>query len=198
MLAMLIATSYPGLPLWRVSGGPPWATKDLWDVVAKFPPGMPGDQQQLGRKTEQMARTFLADQFKVQTHFEHREQPVYALVVAKGGPKLRHSVDAQFSYRVTPTGMELHHIVMAEFAVLLYSPNSRRDIADRFVVDRTGLTDYYDFTLNWAPANVPPDTANPQPSIFTAVQDQLGLKLEPSRGLVDFLIIDHAERPEQN
>jgi uncharacterized protein (TIGR03435 family) len=54
---------------------------------------MPGDQQQLGRKTEQMLRTFLADQFKVQTRFEHREQSVYALVIAKGGPKLKPSVD---------------------------------------------------------------------------------------------------------
>src|SRR5205823_12592960 len=115
--------------------------------------------------------------------------PVYGLFVIKGGPKFKPSVTAEFSSRSTRTGMEVHHVTMAEFAELLYCHECTREIADRIVVDRTGLTDYYDFTLNWAPATVPSDTENPQPSIFTAVQDQLGLKLEPGKGLVDFLVI---------
>jgi uncharacterized protein (TIGR03435 family) len=197
-LATLIASSYPDVPLWRVSGGPSWATKDLWDVVAKCPPGIPSDEQQLWRKTEQMLRTLLADEFRLQTHFEHREQSVYELVIAKGGPKLRPSVADEFSYRATSTGMEVRHVVMADFATLLYSPNSRREVADRFVVDKTGLTGYYDFSLNWAPANIQPDTADPQPSIFTAIQEQLGLRLQPGKGTVDFLVIDRAERPPEN
>jgi uncharacterized protein (TIGR03435 family) len=195
---MLIATSYPALPMWRISGGPPWTTKDRWDVAAKLPPGMPGDQEQLWRKTEQMLRTLLADEFKLQTHIEHREQPVYELVVSKSGPKFKPSVTAEFSSRSTPTGMEVYHVTMAEFAEILYCHECTREIADRVVVDRTGLTDYYDFTLSWRPANAPSETANLQPSIFTAVQEQLGLKLEPSKRLVDFLVIDHAERPSQN
>jgi uncharacterized protein (TIGR03435 family) len=197
-LVMLIATSYPALPMWRISGGPPWVTKDRWDIAAKLPPGMPEDQEQLWRKTEQMLRTALVDEFGLQTHFEHRELPVYQLVVSKGGPKFKPSVTAEFSSRATTTGMEVSHVTMGEFAEILYCHECKREIADRVVVDRTGLTDYYDLTLNWAPANVPSDSANPQPSIFTAVQDQLGLKLEPSKGPVDFLIIDRAERPAQN
>jgi uncharacterized protein (TIGR03435 family) len=197
-LAMLIASSYPDLPLWRISGAPSWTTKERWDFVAKLPPGMPGDQEMLWRKTEQMLRTSLADEFKLQTHFEHREQPVYQLLVAKGGLKAKPSVAAEFSSRPTPTGMEIKHVTMAEFAELLYCPECTRQIADRVVVDRTGLTDYYDFSLNFAPSNLPADTANAQPSVYTAIQDQLGLKLEPSKGLVDFLVVDRAERPSQN
>ena len=197
-LTMLIATSYPDLPLWRVSGGPPWATRDLWDIVAKLPPGTPGDQPQLDRKTEQLLRALLTGQFRIQTHFEYREQPVYELVVARGGPKLKPSDGAQFSYRDTLTGMELRHIAMAEFSALLYSPNSHRETANRFVVDRTDLAGYYDFPLNWAPSNVLSDTANQQASIYTAIQEQLGLKLQPGKGTVAFLVIDHAETPPAN
>jgi uncharacterized protein (TIGR03435 family) len=198
-LAMLISSSYSDLPTWRVSGGPSWATKDPWDFVAKLPPGMPNDQEQLYRKTEQMLRTLLAEEFKLKTHVEAREQPVYDLVTAKGGPKLKRSEAAQFSYRVTPGGVEFRYVVIHEFVSFLYCPNCTRQFADRVVIDKTGLTGYYDFTLNWAPSNSQSDTVvNPGPSIFTAVEEQLGLKLEPRKGPVDFLVIDQAERPSQN
>ena len=172
--------------------------KDRWDIVAKLPPGMPDDQEQLWRNTEQMLRTFLIDEFKLQTHLEKKERPIYELVVSGSGPKFKPSVAAEFSSRSTPMGMEVHHVTLAEFAETLYCHECTREIADRVVVDRTGLTGYYDFMLSWRPANAPTDAANAQPSIFTAIQDQLGLKLEPSKGLIDFLVIDHAERPAQN
>lgn len=196
-LMMLIATSYPDLPLWRVSGGPSWAIKDLWDITAKLPPNMPADRQQLERKAERMLQAALADEFKVQTHFEHREQPVYELVVVKGGPKLRRSTATEFGYRATPSGMDLQHVDMPALAVLLYCGNCTREIANRFVVDETGLTDYYDFSLNWDRSNGQAETPNQQPSIYSAVQEQLGLKLQPGKGLVDFLVVDRAERPHE-
>ena len=108
-LAMLIASSYPDLPSRRMSGGPSWVTKDTQDFVAKLPPGTPTDQERLYRSTEQMLRIFLAQEFKLKTHFVQREHPVYDLVPAKGGPKIRPSETAERSFRFTAGGVEIRH-----------------------------------------------------------------------------------------
>jgi bla regulator protein BlaR1 len=197
-LAMLIASSYPELPAWRMSGGPSWVTTDLWDFVARLPPGMPAEQERLYRRTEQMLRTFLAEEFKLKTHFEQKEQPVYELMPAKGGVRLKPSAAATSGYRFTPGGIEFQHETMQELAAFLYCPNCPRQTADRPVFDRTGLTGFYDFTLNWSPSNSQRDAADAGPSIFTAVEEQLGLKLQPQRAQIGFLVIDHAEKPPQN
>lgn len=195
-LQMLIQTSYPDLPPWRMSGGPSWATTDMWDLVAKLPAGMPTDQERLYRAAEQMLRNFLVEEFKLKTHFVQRDQPVYELVPAKGGPKLKPSESSEASGRLTSTGIEQRHLTMQEFASSLYCPNCRRQAADRPVFDKTGLNGYYDITLNWSPSNIQSDT--PGPSIFTALEEQLGLKLQPARAAIDFLVVDQAERPPQN
>jgi bla regulator protein BlaR1 len=197
-LQMLIQTSYPDLPPWRMSGGPPWATKDLWDLVAKLPAGVPTDQERLYRATEQMLRNFLAEEFRLKTHFVQREQPVYDLVPAKGGPKLKPSEGTEASFRFTSVGIEIHHQTMQEFASSLFCSDCSRQRADRPVFDRTGLSGYYDFTLNWSPSNIQSDATTLGPSIFTALEEQLGLKLQPGKAAVDFLVIDQAERPAQN
>jgi uncharacterized protein (TIGR03435 family) len=197
-LAMMVAESYPDIESWRLSGGPSWVRNDMWDLVAKLPAGSPTDQERLYRVTEQMLRTFLAEDFKLKTHFEQREQPIYDLVFAKSNPKLKPSDTAERSFRFTPTGVEIHHETMQEFVMFLYCPNCARQTADRPVFDKTGLTGYYDFTLNWSPLNIASDAVASGPSIFTALEEQLGLKLQPRKAPVDFLIIDQAERPEQN
>lgn len=198
-LQMLIETSYPNLPSWRISRGPSWATRDPWDLVAKLPTGTPTDQERLYRAAEQMLRTLLAEEFKLKTHFEQREQPVYDLVLAKGGPKLKSSETAERSFRSTASGIEIHHETLQEFASSLFCPDCRRQAADRPVFDKTGLIGYYDFTLNWSSSNIQSDATAPLgPSIFTALQEQLGLKLQPQKAVVDFLVIDQAERPSQN
>lgn len=195
-LQMLIQTAYPDLPPWRMSGGPRWATTDMWDLVAKLPAGAPTDQERLYRATEQMLRNFLAGEFRLKTHFVEREQPVYELVPAKGGPKLKPSESAEASGRRTVTGIEQRHSTMQEFASSLYCPNCGRQAADRPVLDKTGLSGYYDITLDWSSSNIQSDT--PGPSIFTALEEQLGLKLQPAKAAIDFLVIDQAERPPQN
>ena len=196
-LAMLIQSSYPEMPSWRMSGGPPWMTTDFWDFIAKLPPGTPTEPDPRDRRTEQLLRNFLADEFKLKTHFEQREQPVYELVPAKGGPKIKPSDSAQFSYRGTPGGgAEFHHATMQQLANFLYCPSCYRQAADRPVFNKTGLDGYYDFTLNWTPSNI--QTDNPGPSIYTAIEEQLGLKLQSQKAPIDFLIVDHAERPSQN
>ncbi len=196
-LSMLIASSYPELPSWRMTGGPSWIGTDFWDFTAKLPPGAPKEQEPLYRATEQMLRTFLAQTFQLQTHFEKRDAPVYDLVLAKGAPKLKPSDSAQFRSRLTPRGVEFQHVTMQQFANFLYCPHCVRQAADRPVFDKTGLTGTYDLTLNWSPSNLPEGNLN-DPSIFTAVQEELGLKLLPAKDSIEFLVIDHAERPPQN
>lgn len=196
-LSMLIASSYPELPSWRMSGGPSWIATDFWDFVGKLPPGIPSEQEPLYRRTEQMLRTFLAETFQLKTHFEQREQPVYELVAAKSGPKLLSSGAAQFGFRATSRGVEFRHVTTEQLAKFLYCPGCARQAADRPVFDKTGLTGFYDFTLNWAPSNLPENSVA-EASIFTALEEQLGLKLQPQRAPIDFLVIDHAERPRQN
>jgi len=197
-LQMLIESSYPDLPSWRMSGGPSWVTKELWDLVAKLPAGSPTDQERLYRATEQMLRNFLAEEFKLKTHFVQKDQPVYDLVPAKGGPKLKPSEGEEASFRFTSGGIEIHHQTMQELASSLFCPDCSRQAADRPVFDKTGLSGYYDLTLNWSSSNIQSGATALGPSIFTALEEQLGLKLQPGKATVDFLVIDQAERPAQN
>ncbi len=197
-LAMLIESSYPEMPSWRMSGGPAWMTTDMWDFVAKLPSGAPRDQESLYRATEQMLRTFLATEFKLKTHFVKKDYPVYNLVVAKGGLKLKPSETTERGARPLPGGIEFHHETLEEFASFLFCPNCYRQAADRPVFDKTGLTGYYDITLHWAPAGTQTDASELGPSIFTALEEQLGLKLQPQKAPADFLVIDQAERPTPN
>ena len=197
-LQMLIQSSYPDLPPWRISGGPSWVNAELWDFVAKLPPGAPADQEASYRATEQMLRNFLTDEFRLKTHFEKKEQPIYELVVAKGGTKLKPSEGGPASGRVTSRGLEIRHQTMQEFASALFCLTCTRQAADRLVIDNTGLNGYYDLTLNWSPSNIQSNAIDAGPSIFTALEEQLGLKLQPTKASVDFLVIDQAERPAGN
>jgi uncharacterized protein (TIGR03435 family) len=145
-----------------------------------------------------MLRTFLAGEFKLKTHFEKREEPVYDLVPAKSGAKIKPTEATQRGFRFTPGGVQIQHETLQEFASFLYCPACARQTADRPVFDKTGLSGLYDFTLSWTPPNVQSDSAAAGPSIVTALEEQLGLKLQPTKATVDFLIIDQAERPSQN
>ena len=198
-LQMLIQTSYQDLPPWRMSGGPPWVAKEQWDVVAKLSTGAPTDQERLYRVAEHMLQNLLAEEFRLKTHFVLREQPIYNLVPTKGGPKLKISEGTEASFRFTATGIEVRHQTMQEFASSLFCADyCFRQQADRPVFDKTGLGGYYDFILNWSPSNIEPSAAPLGPSIFTALEEQLGLKLQPAKATLNFLVIDTAERPPQN
>ena len=158
----------------------------------------------------QMLQSLLMDRFKLQTHWETREAPVYSLTIAKGGPKVRQTDTPEDDIQrlrtpdsaggtETASGISYTHESMADFAWAL-SRMSR--VGDRQVIDKTGLEGHYDFTLNFdrnptRPAGMdgPPRLG---PDIFSAVQEQLGLKLESARAPVRFLVIDHVERPSAN
>jgi uncharacterized protein (TIGR03435 family) len=195
---MLLESSYPDLPPWRISGGPPWSTADQWDLIAKLPADSPTDQEHLYRATEQMLRNFLAEEFKLKTHSAQKEQPVYYLVLAKDALKLKTSQGGEASFRFTASGIEIRHETLQELASALYCPNCGRQLADRPVFDKTGLSGYYDLTLSWSPSHIQNDNSASGPSIFTALDEQLGLKLQSGKAVIDFLVIDGADRPASN
>ncbi len=187
-LAMLLMSAYPDLPGERISGGPAWIREDSWDFTAKLPPGMPADDEKLYRRTEAMLQAFLAERFKLQVHWEMREQSTYALVVAKTMPKLKVSETGPPSFQIHDGRIEFGHRSMGEFALFL-SPQSPNSPTDRPVLDQTGLHGFYDFTLDWGFGD--------GSSIFPAVA-QLGLRLEPRKAPVPYLVVDHAEKPAEN
>jgi uncharacterized protein (TIGR03435 family) len=191
-----------------ISGGPTWAGSDHYDVVA----GTPGELSPDTDEQMSMLRTLLANRFKLTFHREQKELSIYALTVANGGPKIKQSdalpsgVRQALVFRLFPERRALlpaRDATMAEFASVL-----QRGPLDRPVVNKTGLAGRYDFSLDWAPDEsafggliagrqpLPDDAA--EPDLFTAVQQQLGLKLEATRGPVVTFVIDQAERPSEN
>jgi bla regulator protein BlaR1 len=200
-LMQLLMSAYPDIEVqpWKVSGGPAWLNDDIWDFSAKLPPNMPAEQEPLFRRTEQMLRNFLTEEFKLKTHRETKEFPVYALVVAKNGSKLKPSVASQLTVKVGRGRLEFHHQSMTGLAAYLYIHNAPVQLAaDRPVVDQTGLQGFFDFTLEWTPDTSQPDPTASGPSIYTANEQQLGLKLQPRKSPVEFLVIDYVEKPAAN
>ena len=174
----------------QVTGGPSWMGALQWDINAKAESASTPDQ------TRMQMQALLAERFKLQFHRETKEMSTYALVVAKGGSKLKVSeVDGsdknkggrmsmgrgQFGGNGLPVGS----IARALGQVL-----------DHSVIDQTGLEGNYDFELKWKPEQAPPE--DPGPSVFTALQEQLGLKLESTKGQVEMLIVDRIEKPADN
>jgi uncharacterized protein (TIGR03435 family) len=197
-LLFLILSTYPDAVYWRVSGGPPWLNTENWDVAAKLPPNIPSSEEELNRKTELMLQALLADRFKLVVHREMRDQPAYGLVLAKARPKLKPSSAGNFSARFVNGRFEFQHSSMERLADWLYAPvgPGRPTVADRPVIDRTGLSGLFDFTLEWTPETVQPNQAPAGPSLFTALEE-LGLKLQSEKALLEYLVIDHAERPSE-
>jgi uncharacterized protein (TIGR03435 family) len=195
----LIMMAY-GLDPRQIVGGPAWVTADEYDIDAVTADGLPA-----AGNWDEMLQKLLADRFHLTFHHEQREMSVYALTVAKGGPKLK-TADADeghgsgcdrlgiCSFRAEPT---------EHFAYWLQL------VMDKPVVDKTGIVGKFDFTLKWTPdesqftsmgIRVPPAADNPNaaPGLFTALQEQLGLKLEAQKTQAQVLVIDHVERPSED
>jgi uncharacterized protein (TIGR03435 family) len=202
----LVQNAY-GVQDFQISGRPTWFNTERYDIVAKAEGDVSVAQSRL------MLQTLLADRFNLALHRETKELPVYVLVVAKNGPKFSQSKpgesesDTGFRTSAANGPVTARKVLISEFAKVLSGELGRA------VLDRTGLTGYFDFTFQWAPDSnrtppgdgdggravdtvPPPDTTGP--SLFTAIQEQLGLKLEPSKGPVEILAIDHAEKPDAN
>jgi len=185
----LIRTAYGIDTTAKIDGGPGWLDTDMYDVTGTFPAGTPNDQTLL------MLQTLLAERCKLAVHREAKEESVYAFTVAKGGPKLKPYDAANWGNgnRSGKGHLELHNITVSQLGNFLYNETGR------FVVDMSGLTGTYDIVLDWTPADTPADDPKANgPSLFTAVKEQLGLRLEAQKAPVDFLVIDHVEKPSEN
>ena len=189
----MIALGY-GLHTKQIVGGPDWAGDDLFDIDGvPDVPGMPSQKQ-----IQYLLQNLLADRFQLKFHNEQRELPVYAITIAPGGPKLTKTTAGPtdppgFGFR-GPNAQGVTAIVrnltIADFAMWMQA-----SVTDRPMVDQTGLTDHYDFQLKWTPDDsqfaqfrgagmtlpAPSDAADAPPSLYTAVQEQLGLKIEATK-----------------
>jgi uncharacterized protein (TIGR03435 family) len=178
--------------------GPEWIHSERYMIVAKAAGAVPQDKILL------MLQTLLADRFRLAFHREAKEMPIYALVVSKGGPKLKEAKDEG----ATQIGGNGDEIVFERASMQSLVGTLGRSL-DRPVIDATGLKGLYNFRLAWTDDNRPNRNApaagasgasdpGDAPSIFTALQERLGLKLESRKAPVDVLAIDHIEKPPAN
>jgi uncharacterized protein (TIGR03435 family) len=212
-LRTIIQMAY-GVNLPQIIGAPSWIANEHFDITAK------AETLSSANQLRAMLQTLLADRFKLRTHVEMRDTPVYALVIARSdgrlGPQLHPEAEDCEPLRViarsdgsgdpcpsTPSGSGVGRLSARSRPIDLLATLLAVDV-DRPVVNRTGLIGSYDWDLTATPRRFlerPFDhdqfpTVDPDgPTIFTAVQEQLGLKLEPSTGPETFLVIDHVERP---
>ena len=209
----------------RIIGAPGWTKSSRWDIEAKVSPeDAPKLEKLKVDQRREMLLPLLVERFNLKYHVEQREIPTYALVIAKGGPKLTETKPDDTGTREfpgpnggpTPRGMVRMgagridaHGGGIEFLTHALSP-----MLGRTVLDKTGLTGKYDFTLHWTPdpgmmpmrgpggdggpAHGDSATDEGGPSIFTAVEEQLGLKLESQKSKVDVIVIDHIDLPSEN
>lgn len=195
-----------GIPQPRIQGGPKWLDSERFDIQAKMESAAAQrldalSHDQARPEIQAMFQQLLADRFKLAVHWESRELPVYALVVAKRGPLLHASKNApEQSGNSSNYGMfSANGLTLAEIAEALTQQLSGE--LGRVVIDKTGIQGRYDLTLKWTPEsgmNGSPTQPDAGPSIFTALTEELGLKLESAKGPVKVLVIDHVEMPTDN
>jgi uncharacterized protein (TIGR03435 family) len=227
-LRMLIRFAY-NIDDAQISGGPPWMDSDRYDVVAK------GEGNPSMDQVREMLQTLLSERFSLGLHRESKELPVYALVTAKGGPKLKEVKDDAAATGPTsrmirgagenPAGPRRGIAMMiggttqiAGIMSMTQLSQALANLVGRKVIDKTELQGNYDLKLEWTPQpgeisirGVPPgagagggERGAPPPadpngvSIFTAIQEQLGLRLDPQKGPVDVIVIDSAAKPTEN
>lgn len=197
-LLFVIQQAYALLQPTLILGAPEWVkTGSLWNINAKVAAEDATAYAALKPSEKYlMMRDVLASRFQMKAHAEQREIPVYEIIIAKGGPKLKKAtVDDAAKEHVwmrAPGDLE------AVNGAISYLPIMLNTEVGRAIVDRTGLTGHYDFTLKYVPAAKTASDETGGPSIFTAIQEQLGLKLQPSKAPMDVLVIDSVQYPTTN
>ncbi len=195
---MLIAQAY-NVKDFQISGGSSWINSERYDLVAK------ADGEVAMGQLRPLIQKLLADRFQLVIHRDTKELPVYALVVGKSGPKFKESASNSPGPQIR---MGRGVIDGQSMGMDMLAGQLARSLG-RDVVDRTGLTGKYEIKLEFTPeegagrgpgdgpeAAPPPDAAGP--SLFTALQEHLGLKLESSKGPVEIIVIDRVEKPTEN
>jgi len=206
-LQQLIMGAYGMTQQYQVAGGPSWVDVDKFEIEANAGEDFSQDKDRviaLGREAPRkmmlMLQTLLEERFRLKVHHETRQNTVYRLLVAKSGPKLMPTTD---STQRPFVGVERKGpVTQAAIGLAMVGKNATMALlAERLtgslahpVFNETGLTDNFDFRFEYAADETQPDQG---PSIFTAIQ-QLGLNIEATKGPVDVIVIDHAERPDAN
>jgi uncharacterized protein (TIGR03435 family) len=188
----------------QITSGPRWIGVDRWNIEAKaegVAGRLPTEQQ------SRMIRALLADRFQLKAHTEKKKQmPAYALVIAKSGPKLKENAGEP--------GPDVHvergRLAFKKVRLAALTAQLTRQLGKQ-VIDKTNLVGEYDFVLDWIPepgenSAIPGQPGPPEPtsgenngpSIFTALQEQLGLRLETTQAPLDVLVIDRVEKPSEN
>jgi bla regulator protein BlaR1 len=210
---MLIGFAYnlPDFSEARITKGPSWL-EETYEVRGKIEDSqyaaiqaMPSAERQ--KQIQLMVQSLLADRFKLKVHFETQEMPMYALEAAKSGPKLMPArKDMPTRFGVVPHGQELeltsNGYTLDELAALL---GRQPEVGGRTVVNKTGLSGSYFLMMRWtgeqpttAVVQASPSSEGTAPSYFTAIQEQLGLRLVPIKGPVELIVVDHIEQPTEN
>jgi uncharacterized protein (TIGR03435 family) len=201
-LGFIMSTAY-GLPVRQFVGKPGWVDTDKWDIEAKA--DTPGELNI--SQTKLMMQKLFTERFGLQLHEEKRKMAAYVLIVSKDGPKMTKAAASSSSpgTLLNPGGaLTVKSGFTADLAQTL-----QNYILGKPVVDKTGLEGRWDFTLRWMPDETqfpdapesirrPADDANAWPPLFTAIQEQLGLKLEPQKTDVPVLVVDHVDHPSPN
>ena len=230
-LKLLIQWAY-AVDNYQISGAPDWLSSERYDIDAKFDSSAADELQKLSPNDrilarQQMLQALLAERFNLTIHREKKELQVYALIVAKNGPKLQEAKldDTESSKsKGGPASGTGSMVVGGSWGQMKGYASPLANLTGmlttylhRPVLDRTDLTGKYDFTLRWtpdenqpqpssafqgppgsSPNGIPSTEPSGSPSLFTAIQEQLGLKLESGKGPVEFVVIDHVERPSGN
>jgi uncharacterized protein (TIGR03435 family) len=198
----------------QISGAPDWAKSELYEINAKLEDSLfEGRWKKLAWEQQQnqvmlMLRSLLADRFKLKVRHETKELPVYALVLAKNGPKFAEDNSHLEIRAINARGRGKIEATSADFALFADFVSWQPELDGRIVLDKTGLRGHYSFKFEWTPespsvrpgqptAPAPPSDSS-GPSLFTALQEQLGLKLESTKASVDTIVIEHIERPSEN
>lgn len=215
-LQTLVEHAY-GVRNYQILGAPRWFNSNKYDVRATFDQASVEDLQRLpsdklGAEIQRMLQTVLTDRFKLTVHRATKRLPVYVMTVAKSGTKLRGDEHAGGNHPAVTslsmsgiggplTGLHVPIPVLTDFLSTQLG---------RTVLDETGLSGHYDFTLKWRPENMALGDSSPEqgfagadsdasgPSMFTAIEEQLGLMLKAHKGPVDVIVIDHVEKPSTN
>jgi uncharacterized protein (TIGR03435 family) len=187
----------------QIIGAPAWTTTEKYDVTAKAE----GEGQPTQEQLKVMLRKLLADRFQLAVHKEQRELPVYTLSVAKGGVKISRNDPKNETTGVIfrgPGSVLLNNVSMDDLCKMLQNA-----VLDRPVVNQTGVAGQYDFSLVWTPDQIAPAAPNPNslapgdrgdalPDIYTAIQQQLGLKIDGTKMGIEVLVVDKVEKPTEN
>jgi uncharacterized protein (TIGR03435 family) len=196
-LMWAVESAYHIMEASRILDAPDWVKSgSRWDIDAKVSGEDAAAFSKLAwEDKDRMLLPLLQDRFRMKAHLEKREIPVYDLILAKGGPKLKEATpdEAAKGYMRGQDG-KIDSVSMPVSAMLAMLNNE----AGRPVVDKTGLSGKYDFVLEYVPVSKAATDETGGPSIFTAVEEQLGLKLEPAKEPMDVLVIDSIEQPAAN